>query len=346
MKVFRAVLCGLLCGFVILFFSSCSGQKKTLFIYNWADYLSPELVKEFETKFQCRVMIDYFDSNESMYAKLKAGVSGYDLLFPTSYVATVMYQQKMLMPLDLAKIPNAKYIMPDILSKMDDAKMVYSVPYAVSFAGIGYNCEVMKDIVPSWKIFGDKKNAGRMTMLNDVRQALGAALKSMGYSFNSVNDKELEAARDLLLEWKKNLASFSVDDAKLGLASKDFMVIQQYNGDILQIAKEKKYVKFVVPEEGTGLAIDLMVIPVTSKNSELAHQFINFMNEPENASKNMQFIHYLMPNDAGVKLVPDELKSNPSFIMKNEIFNKSEVIRDLGDYLKKYIQYWNEVKAK
>jgi spermidine/putrescine transport system substrate-binding protein len=317
-----------------------------LFIYNWADYLDPELIKEFETKFQCRVTIDYFDSNESMYAKLKAGVSGYDLLFPTSYVATVMQQQKMLMPIDLQKIPNAKHIMPNILEKLDDPKMDYSVPYAVSFAGIGYNCEVIKDLTPTWKVFGDKKNAGRMTMLNDVRQAFGAALKSLGYSFNSTNDKELEAARDLLIQWKKNLASFSVDDAKLGLASKDFMVIQQYNGDILQIAKEKKYVKFVVPEEGTGLAIDLMVIPATANEPDLAHQFINFMNQPENSARNMQFIHYLMPNEAGAKLIPDELKNNPSFIIKPEIFVKCEVIRDLGDNTKKYIQYWNDVKAK
>ena len=346
MKTLLKLLKMSLCVSLMLLVASCADQKKTLYLYNWADYLSPQLVKDFEEKNNCRVVISYFDSNESMYAKMKAGAQGYDLIFPTSYIAAVMARQNMLMPLDKSKIPNIKYMMPDILEKLEDAKMEYSIPYAVSFSGIGYNNEVVTDFKPSWGMFGNKKYAGRMTMLNDVRQTFGAALKYLGYSFNSTNDKEVEAARNLLMEWKKNLASFTVDDAKLGIASKDFMVIQGYNGDILQIGKEKKYVSFAVPEEGTALAVDLMVIPSSAKNPELAYAFINYMHDPEVCAKNMVFINYLMPNTAAAKLIPQELKDNPSFMMKPDVFQKSEVLRDLGDYNQTYIKYWNLIKAK
>ncbi|MHB9139793.1 MAG: ABC transporter substrate-binding protein, partial [Victivallaceae bacterium] len=132
-KLFKASLC-----LSLLLIVSCSAQKKTLYLYNWADYLSPQLVKDFEEKNDCRVVISYFDSNESMYAKMKAGAQGYDLIFPTSYIAAVMAKQNMLTPLDKSKIPNIKYMMPDILEKLEDAKMDYSIPYAVSFSGIGY----------------------------------------------------------------------------------------------------------------------------------------------------------------------------------------------------------------
>ena len=213
---------------------SCANKnKKELHIYNWADYIKPEVVAAFESKFNCKVIVDYFDSNESMYAKIKSGATGYDIIIPTSYMAEVMNKENMIIPIDKTKLPNIKNIDAEIIKSKPDSAMNYSVPYMMSFTGVGYNKQKVASPKESWSIFESAEFSKRTTLLNDMREVIGAALKQLGYSYNSRNESELQKAKELVLKWKKNIAKFDVDEAKRGLDSGEFFIVQQYSGDIL-----------------------------------------------------------------------------------------------------------------
>lgn len=339
-------LAWLCCVAALALVAGCGKPTKKLYVYNWSDYMAPEVVAKFEKQFDCKVVVDYFDSNEAMYAKLKAGVSGYDLIFPSSYIAAVMRAQGMLLELDHAKLPNLKQVMREYTAKTEDKAMAYSVPYAVTFTGLGYNLKDIKDFKPSWGVFGDAKLKGRMTMLNDMREAIGAALKFQGHSYNSVDDQELEQAKTLLLAWKANLAAFAVDEAKVGLAASDFLVSQSYNGDILQLAADKPFIAFATPAEGTAMSVDVMVVPAQAKNPGLAHDFINFIYSPDVCAENMRYICYLTPCQAALDKLDKSLRDNPAFMLSPALMAKSEVIRDLGKDNAKYVKLWDTIKTK
>ena len=218
-------------------FAGCSG-KPVLYIYNWGDYVSPEVIKKFEKEYNCKVALDFFDSNESMYAKLKAGGGGYDLIVPSTYMTDMMYAQKMLRELARSRLPNLKYIAPDYLKKVRDSEMKYSVPYLVSFTGIGYNKKKVRNFEPSWRMIEREDIKGRCVLLNDPRQAIGAALITLGYDPNTRSEEEIGKAANLVIRWRKNIAKFDVDEAKRSLISGEFWLIQTYSGDMLQALDE------------------------------------------------------------------------------------------------------------
>jgi spermidine/putrescine transport system substrate-binding protein len=320
-------------------------EKKVLHIYNWADYMKAELIQSFEEQFNCRVMQDYFDSNEAMYAKLKAGATGYDLIFPSSYMVNVMKDQGMLMALDHDKIPNLRFIDPAYLKFTMDPGMEYGVPYMVGSTGIGYDGSRVEDFVPSWSMFDNEAYAGRMTLLNDMREAIGAALKFLGYSINSTDEAQLAEARDVVIRWKRNIAKFESEQYKNGLVSAEFLLVQGYSGDILQAMDENEDVVYAIPREGTSLASDDMVIPVDAREPDLAHAFINFLHEPQNAADNTGYVYYLCPNKASYELLDEEIRNDPSIFLDPAVVEKCEVILDLGEDNAKYIKVWDEVRA-
>lgn len=326
-------------------FSGCGKEKPVLHVYNWVDYMNPDLIPEFEEKFDCQVVVDHFDSNEAMYAKIKAGAAGYDLIFPSSYMVSIMRKQKMLYPMDAAKIPNLKNIDPAFMKLTEDSGMEYSVPYMIGVTGIGYVQSAVGDVTSSWSIFSRSDLAGRMTMLDDSREVIGAALKFLGYSLNTTDPTQLEEAKKVLLEWKKNLAKYESTLYHRGLASQEFLVAQGYNGDVLQVAEEAPEVAFMLPEEGTSVASDDMVIPADAPNKELAFAFINFLLEPEVASRNMQYVYYEAPNKPAIALLPQDMLDDPSFHITPEYMAKCEVIKDLGNKNELYQKLWDQIKG-
>ncbi len=181
----KSLLLAILVLLIPSLFISCSKSKRVLYIYNWSEYIAPELMDKFEKDYNCKIVIDYFDSNEAMYAKLKVGSPGYDLIVPSSYMASIMNKQKMILNLDKSKIPNIKYIEPKYSEKTEDPKMQYSVPYAISFTGLGYNKKKTPDVKPTWSIFEDKQYYRQISMFNDMRESIGAALKYLRYSLNT-----------------------------------------------------------------------------------------------------------------------------------------------------------------
>ena len=343
MKKMIALLSVIAAGLALL--SGCSDSRPVLHIYNWADYMSPKVIKRFEKQFDCRVKIDTFESNEAMYAKMEAGAKGYDLIFPTSYMAGLMQKQGMIQPLNHDLIPNLKNIDRTFLKLTEDSEMKYGVPYMISITGIGYNKARLGELEPTWRVLTLPSVSRRATLLNDMRETVGAALKYLGYSLNTTNERELAEALTVIMKWRENIAKFEVEEALRGLSSAEFLLVHSYNGDILQAMDENEDLDFFIPQEGTSIASDDMVIPVTADQVELAHAFINFIHEPENIAETMELVYYLSPNIEGQKLVSDELRNNPAIFIPAEIMEASEVIRDLGDDNKKYSRIWDVVKG-
>jgi len=328
------------------FVSSCGDSKPTLHIYNWDDYINPDLIPAFEAAHNCKVVIDTFDSNEAMLAKLQAGATGYDLLIPSSYMVKILSREGFIVELDHSKIPNIKNVDTNYLEKLAfDKEMKYSVPYMLAPTGIAWVSDKVENIEPTWRAFELDDLKGRITLLNDARETIGAALKSLGYSLNTTDDSQIAEARDVVIQWKKNIAKFESDQYNTGLASAEFLLSQAYAGDAFQAQEDNEAVEFAVPTEGTSIACDDLVLSKTAPNPELAYAFINFVTDAQNAATNMEYIYYLAPNKPAYDLVSDEFKEIDALFLDDEMMSKSEMIDDLGEANAKYNTAWDAIKA-
>ncbi|NQX02412.1 spermidine/putrescine ABC transporter substrate-binding protein [bacterium] len=320
-------------------------EQAVLRIYTWADYLDPGLAKRFEKENGCTLQMDTFDSNEAMYAKLTAGASGYDILTPSSYMVKTLVRDKMLQPLEHAKLPNLKHVDADYLRRALDPTMTHSVPYMMACTCLGWLASKVSNPVASYAMLDRQDLKGRITLLDDMREVLGGALRSLGYSLNSKNPAELAQARDIVIRWKRNIAKFDNEQYKSGIASGEFFLVQGYAGDLLQVAADNPDIVVKIPMEGSAFSCDDLCIPVKSTQTELAHKFINFVTEPANAAVNMAFINFRAPNSSAYPLLSEEFRGNAALFPSPEIFAKCEPIDDLGDALALWSKTWDEVKA-
>ena len=336
-----------LAGLAVLLMSavSCSGEK--LNIYNWAYYTPPEVIEKFEKEFKVRVVIDEYDSNEVMYAKLKSGGAGYDLVFPSQDYVSIMIRQGMFEKIDKSLIPNIKNIDPVVLRKADyDPTMEYSVPYYWGAAGIIVNTGKVPNFEKSWSIFSRSDLRGRMTMLDDMREVMGDALAYLGYSVNTKNPAEINAARDLVNnQWKPNLTKFDAESFGKGYANGEFWVVQGYAevvyeeiADNEQLMNDTFY--FIPPEGGPGY-LDSMCILKGAKNRELAHKFINFIHRPEIYAEFCDFFGF----PATVNVPARQHIQGPTWYQAEDIVN-TELKDDLGNALELYNDAWfNSIRA-
>jgi spermidine/putrescine transport system substrate-binding protein len=322
-----------------------SGAADVLHVYTWADYLSPEAVERFEAKHDCRVVIDTFDSNESLHARLKAGARGYDLVFPTSYMVELLQQDNLLTPLDHASLPNLKHIDRAVLDKVKDREMRFAVPYTIGYGVIACRSDRLRAGQASWAMFDRADLGRRAVLLDDMRETLGAALKSLGHSLNSRDETELAAARDVVIRWKKNIAKFDNEGYKAGIDSGEFLLVHGYSGDLFQVAQENPRVQILVPREGVSIGCDEMVIPKSAPRPDLALKLINHLLEPGIAAENMEWLGYLCPNPEALKRVSADFLTNPAVTIPEEVKARSEVIENLGPDLAKWTKVWDEIKA-
>lgn len=325
--------------------SKKSSGQKVLHLYTWADYFNPEVVKRFEAAHACKVEIDLFDANEAMYAKLKAGASGYDVITPSSYMVRTLFREGMLMDLPHDKLPNLANMDREYLKSALDPEMKHSVPYMMAPTCLAYLKSKVADVPHSWRALEKPEIKGRATMLNDMREVLGAALKALGHPLNSTDPAQLAAARDLAILWKKNLAKFENEQYKTGLASGEFWFVHGYAGDIMQVAEENEDIELFIPEEGCAFSCDDFVLPKSAPEPDLALAFINFMCDPRSAADNMTEVSYRSPNTAGYALLPEDFRKNEVLFPPAAVFAKCEVLDDLGESLPLWTKTWDEVKA-
>ena len=336
-----------LCAFTMV---GCN-RKKVLHVYIWADYISPVIVHRFEEEFNCRVQQDIFDSNEMMFAKLQAGGAGYDILCPSHYFIHKMVGSNMLLKLDKSKLPNLVHLDPHVTSKMDETVLDYSVPYFMSYTGLGYNKELVKDFEPSWNIFKRADLKDRMTLLDDFSEIIGAAAKQLGYTSEELDDPDdgdakMDEVVKLALEWRKNIIKFDNEQYKNGLATGEFLVVMGYFSDLSQIVAENEDLALAMPREGCMMSCDMLAISAKSKEPELAYEFINFVHDPENAAVNIADVYAYCPNRDAIPKLEDDVRNDDSIFVDEEIINRSEFMPELSaEQEERHLDYWQKIKA-
>ncbi|MDR3092033.1 MAG: spermidine/putrescine ABC transporter substrate-binding protein [Clostridiales bacterium] len=325
--------------------SAAKGDSDKLYIYNWGDYIDPALRARFEDETGIRVVYEEFDTNETLYAKLKPGNTSYDLIFPSDYMIEKMKKEDMLEKIDAGAIPNLKNISPRFKNMDFDPDGEYGVVYLWGTVGILYNKDMVSEPVDSWNILWDDKYAGNIYMYDSQRDSFAVALRKLGYSINSTNLDELTAAKEALIAQKPLVQAYLGDPVKDKMIGGEGALAVVFSGDAVFCMQENPALSYAIPKEGSNIWFDAMCIPKGAKNKENAEKFINFMCDPEVAAQNSEYIGFTTANEAALQLLPQELKDNPAYTAESGALDKCEVFSDLGPFIAEYDKAWTEVLA-
>ena len=325
-------------------------EVQQVIVYNWGEYLDPEVIEMFEAETGIQVIYDEYETNEIMFPKVAAGTSAYDVLCPSDYMIEKLIENDMLMEIDFDNIPNAVNIGQQYYeqSKGFDPKNKYSVPYCWGTVGILYNKTMVTEPVDSWSILWDEQYSNNILMQDSVRDAFLVALKLKGYSMNSMDEDELKEARDLLIEQRPVVQAYVVDQVRDKMIGGEAALGVIYSGEAIYTQRENPDLEYVIPQEGTNVWIDSWVIPKTAQNKENAEIFIDYMCRPDIALLNFEYITYSTPNDAARELIEDEDIRNSDIAFPDlSLYDHLETydyLGEEGDSL--YNDLWKEVKSQ
>lgn len=315
--------------------------SETLTVYNWGDYIDMDLVSQFEAETGITVIYETFDSNEAMLSKIQQGGTTYDIAVPSEYMVEKMMEEDLLIPLDHNKLPNLKYLDERFMDLPFDEGNQYSVPYFWGTVGILFNPELLpgKNFT-SWNDLWDPELENSILLIDGAREVIGMGLNSLGYSLNDTNRSHLEEALEKLQSLTPNVKAIVGDENKLLMANNEAAVSLAWSGDARDIMWENEMLDYVVPEEGSNLWFDNMVIPKTADNIEGAHSFINFMLDPEIAAQNTEYVGYSTPNKASLSLLPADIVEDERFYPSPSLTERLEVYENLG---KDALSLYNEL---
>jgi spermidine/putrescine transport system substrate-binding protein len=344
---------------LLVLVSGIARADNVLHLFNWNNAISDDTLKAFEAQCQCQVKPTYYGSMEEMLAKLSAGAKGYDVMGPANYGITPLAKMNLLQPLDHAKLPNLSNIEPKFLNTSNDPGNRYSVPYDFSVTLVGYNENKLKELgldPTSWAIVFDPKVLarikGKVTVLDDPREVIGAALKYNGFSANSANLVELKKAADTIKAAKPYWAAFNSQSYIRELAVGNIWVALGYSNDLYQAQSDAKKSKrpfglgYALQKEGNGMTADSFVIAKDAPNPSLAYQFIQFMLEGKNAAQITNNMGAGMPNHAALPFVRAELKQVPAIVPTAQQAAKLEQLTDLGPKTRRaWNAAWTEIKV-
>ncbi len=334
----------LLCAALAL---SLFGADKELVVFNWSEYMPESVIEGFEKETGIDVKYSTYDSNEAMYAKIKtAGAENYDLLVPSTYFVNKMSKEGLLAKLDKSKLNNYANLDPKLLGKPYDPKNDYSVPYLWGSTGISYNAKILGEgSVDKWDDLWNKEYAGKLLLTDDLREVFGMALKTLGYSANSTNEKEITAAYEKLKLLMPNVKVFNSESPKQVYMNEEVVVGMNFNGENYMANEEMPELRYVYPKEGILVWVDSLVIPKNAKHIDAAHQFINYLMRPDVAKVISEEIGYPTPNLAAVKLLDEEVRTNRIIYPTEADLANSEFQIDVGESLELYEQYWEKLKT-
>lgn len=332
--------------FLIMLLVSCSEkEQKILNVYNYNDYMAQELLDQFEKEYDIKINYDTYMTNEELYYKLKQGEFNYDIIFPSDYMVERMIKEDMLSEINIKKLSNIENIGSTFLGLSYDSENKYSVPYLWGTLGIIYNKKMVKENVDSWNILWNEKYKKEILMYDSLRDALGLTLKKLGYSMNTLNIEELEAAKKELINQKPLIKAYVLDEVKDMMIENKASIAVVYSGEGMLMMKKNPDLAYVIPKEGTNLWFDTIAIPKESKNKKEANLFIDFLLRAKSGKAIVDYIGYSTPNNATYALLDEKTKSvSGAYPDKNTIEN-SEVFIDLGDFLKEYNRVWTEIKV-
>jgi spermidine/putrescine transport system substrate-binding protein len=324
-----------------------AGAGRTVNLAIWSNYVSAELLEEFKKKTGIQVQISNYSSNEELLAKLQAGASGYDVAVPSDYMVFAMIKLGLIRELDFKQLPNSKSLDPKYLKKAYDPDNKFSVPYDWGTTGIAVNRTLYKGEVKGWKnLFNNPDLVGKVTMLDDARETIGAALKAQGFSLNTKNPSELAKAKELLIKSRARIKAYT-SEPMMPLVNGETAVAHAYMSDALQARKQTGgKIEYIVPEEGGTLWIDSLVIPTGAQHVSEAHAFINFLLEAKSNVSTVTSIFVAPANKDAFALLPKEFQTNPILFPPDSVLAKCEMLQDLGESLKDWDRIWTEVKAQ
>ena len=320
-------------------------SERVLNLYIWSNYIAPETVRKFEQRHGVRVNIDLYDSNEALLAKIQAGNAAYDVVCPSNYSIQILRAQDLLLPLDHSALPHRVNLEPALLDKSYDPGNRYSMPYFWGTCGIGYDRR-RTGPVDSWDALWDARWKGRILMLDDARETLGAALKRRGRSLNATDEGWLRDAQRQLIDQKPLVRVYDSGAFDAALLSGDVWLAQGWSGQLAKVRAENPDLEYVVPREGSSLFVDSLAIPRSAPHPELAHAFLDFVMEAEVAAEICRTMQYSTPNRAAVPLLPPEITGNPAIFPPPDVLRRVELIEDIGEATVLYDRLWTEVKAE
>jgi spermidine/putrescine-binding protein len=314
--------------------------ERELHIYNWSDYIADDTVPNFEREFGVRVTYDTYESAEEMIAKLVAGATGYDIIVPTGYVVPVLLATGLIAPLSRQYLTNWVNVSPIFQNLPTDPGNRYTVPWQWGTSGIAYRSDKVTIPVDSWAIFNQRPLTGKMTMMDDAREVIGAMLRYRGHSLNSVDPAELAQARRDAIAAKPQLKAYISAPVKGQLVSGDVWLAQLWNGDTVQAQAEQSAIAYVIPKEGCSIWNDSLCMPATARHRRAAHEWMNYILRPEVGAAISRATGYGSPNVAATKLL-----EHPVVYPTQEELHRLEFPVDLGEGTAVWDQIWTEIKS-
>lgn len=336
-------------GFLSHIISNANSSSEQLVVYNWGEYIDPEVIEMFQEETGIQVTYEEYETNEIMYPKVQSGAIAYDVVCPSDYMIERMLQNDLLAEINWDNVPNIKNIDEAYMeqSKSFDPENKYSVPYCFGTVGILYNKTMVDEPITSWDVLWDEKYKDNILMQDSVRDAFAVALKRNGDSINSTDVTELQQATQDLIEQKPLVQAYVVDQVRDKMIGNEAAIGVIYSGEAIYTQRENSDLEYVIPEEGSNVWIDSWVIPKNAKNKENAEEFLNFLCRPEIALMNFDYITYSTPNKAGRELIEDDdIRNSRIAFPTAEDLKDCETFKFLGDEADAYYnELWNKVKA-
>ncbi len=325
------------------------GDPNTLHIYTWANYVDDALMEAFTERTGIRVVVDIFDSNESMLTKMQAGGGGaYSILYPSDYVVSEMVEAGLLSTLDQGRLVGLGNLKAQWQNPAYDPGNAHSIPFNWGTTGLLYNREVTPGIPTDWAFLWDNKEAlsRRITMLDDMRETLGVALKTLGYSYNATDPAQIEAAYSKLRELQPHIAAFKTTGFENEILAGDLSVVMAYSSDAIALTLEDDRLDYVIPTSGTSLWTDTLASPSSAPNVDTAYQWINFVLEPEIAKAAVERLLFATANQAAFDQLPETIRNNPHLYPPESVLAQSEGIQSIDTASNDlFDRFWTEITS-
>ena len=333
----KTIVCLLLvCVLAFSLMPAACASDNEITVYNWGQYISDgtdgslDVIAEFEKETGIKVNYLTFDSNESMYTKLKTGGAAYDIIIPSDYMIGMLIEENMLEPLNFDNIPNYQYIDEAFRNQAYDPNNMYSVPYTWGTVGLIYNTQyVSAEDAASWNCLWNKDYAGKVLMFDNPRDAFAIAESILGFSYNTTDSAELQQAAELLKQQKDVVQSYVMDQIFDKMQRGEAWAAPYYAGDFLTMVEENPDLAFSYPQEGYNIFLDAMCIPKGCQNKEGAEAFINFLCRPDICAANLDYLGYSTPESAAKELMDPEVTSSPVAYPDEQTLSASESFSSL-----------------
>jgi spermidine/putrescine transport system substrate-binding protein len=328
--------------------SITKGSREQLDIYTWTQYIDQELLKTFTAQTGIKVLTDVYDSNEVMLNKLQAGSGGtYSVIYPSDYMVQKMVENGLLTELNHQQIIGLDNLFSRFQNPIYDPNNRYSIPFCWGTTGLIYNSEIIKTPPEDWDYLWQNQEQlnKRITLLDDVREVMGAVLRMLGYSYNSKNENEIKQAYEKLQVLKPAIAAFDTDAWRNQIVAGDLVLSMCYSSDAVKITQENPKFKYVVPKSGSSLWTDTIIIPKTAPNPDGAYAWINFILQPEVAVQMSERLWIATPNQAAFELLPKKIQNNTNLFPPESILVNCERITPLGEIEEVYDRYWTELTS-